>query len=85
VFSLLSPAAFQECFSAWIESVRAAHSGEEIVAIDGKSQRRSHDRNGILAKLDAIALAFRSANSVRESEGIQNRDAVGRPVPIQPD
>jgi len=44
VFAVLSPTAFQERFSAWIESVREAYEGEEIVAIDGKSLRRSHDR-----------------------------------------
>ena len=34
VFSLLLPAAFQERFSAWVESVREVYEGEEIVAPD---------------------------------------------------
>ena len=44
VFSFLSPLAFQQRFSARSELVRTIHEGEEIIAIDGKSQRRSHDR-----------------------------------------
>jgi predicted transposase YbfD/YdcC len=51
VFALLSPAAFQERFSAWIESAREPYEGEEIVAIDGKGLRRSHDRKRGLGPL----------------------------------
>ena len=41
VFSPLSPSAFQKRFSAWVGSVQDVYEGEEIVAIDGKSLRRS--------------------------------------------
>lgn len=44
VFSLISPPAFQERFRAWVESVRGVYEGEGIVAIGGKTLRRSHDR-----------------------------------------
>ena len=43
VFSLLNPEEFQSCFQQWIKTVAAVTSGE-IVAIDGKTLRRSHDR-----------------------------------------
>lgn len=40
-FALLNPALFQQCFINW---VRALHpNGEGVVAIDGKTARRSHD------------------------------------------
>lgn len=39
----LSPPAFQACFIAWTRSV-ANLSGGEVVAIDGKTLRRSHDQ-----------------------------------------
>jgi predicted transposase YbfD/YdcC len=43
VFSLLDPEQFGECFSNWTEGLRRSIS-QEIVAIDGKTLRRSHDR-----------------------------------------
>jgi hypothetical protein len=39
----LQPEGFEECFRAWVASMRRMLPGE-IVAIDGKSLRRSHDR-----------------------------------------
>lgn len=52
VLGLLSPAAFQECFRRWLESLSlSAGDGSDDkrhVAIDGKTLRRSHDkRNGL--------------------------------------
>ena len=43
VFAMLDPAQFAECFRHWSESLRQTIS-TEIVAIDGKTLRRSHDR-----------------------------------------
>jgi predicted transposase YbfD/YdcC len=43
VFCLLDPKQFSECFRNWTEGLRQAFS-QEIVAIDGKTLRRSHDR-----------------------------------------
>jgi len=75
VFSLLSPAAFQERFSAWIASVREAYEGEEIVAIDGKSLRRSHDRKrgqGPLHMVSAWAVNNRVVLGQRATEAKSN-------------
>lgn len=52
VLGLLSPAAFQECFQRWLESLSLsgddASGDKRHVAIDGKTLRRSHDkRNGL--------------------------------------
>lgn len=43
VFSLLAPQAFEDCLRAWVDSVRQAVT-DEIVASDGKSVCRSHNR-----------------------------------------
>lgn len=43
VFGLLNPKEFADCFRRWTEGLRKAISAE-IVAIDGKTLRRSHDR-----------------------------------------
>ena len=41
VFSLLDPREFEKCLMGWIRSFMG---GPDIVAIDGKTLRRSHDR-----------------------------------------
>lgn len=43
VFAMIDPEQFQACFLAWIRAVAAATQGE-IIAVDGKTARRSHDR-----------------------------------------
>ena len=43
VMSRLSPKGFQECFRSWTGAVSEATQGE-VIAIDGKSARGSHDR-----------------------------------------
>lgn len=43
VFARLVPAEFNKCFVSWVEAVRTATDGE-IIAIDGKTLRRSHQR-----------------------------------------
>lgn len=64
LLALLKPAAFQECFQAWIESLRGDRdlAQQEIIAIDGKALRRSHDKRrglGPLFLVSAWALARR--------------------------
>lgn len=43
VFALLDPEQFQQCFLRWIESIHTVTQGQ-VIAIDGKQLRRSHDR-----------------------------------------
>jgi predicted transposase YbfD/YdcC len=44
VFARLDPAQFQACFAGWVQAVFAVTKGQ-VVAVDGKSARRSHDRS----------------------------------------
>jgi predicted transposase YbfD/YdcC len=43
VFAAIDPQQFAECFSQWTQGLRRSFA-QEIVAIDGKTVRRSHDR-----------------------------------------
>jgi predicted transposase YbfD/YdcC len=43
VFARLDPAEFQQCFLAWVQAVLGAAPGQ-VVAVDGKTLRRSADR-----------------------------------------
>lgn len=42
VFAAIDPALFKICFLAWVEDLR--DGAPEVIAIDGKTSRRSHDR-----------------------------------------
>jgi hypothetical protein len=44
VFGRLKPSAFRDCFLGWVQGVACQLPGE-IVPIDGKHLRRSHDRS----------------------------------------
>jgi predicted transposase YbfD/YdcC len=61
VLMALSPNAFQACFGNWLQSLRAkaaARTGVEqpVLAVDGKTARRSHDRNQGLGALHSVSI-----------------------------
>jgi predicted transposase YbfD/YdcC len=62
VFALLDPQAFERCFRNWVAAICALLPGE-IIAVDGKTLRRSHDRNAGLAALHLVS-AWATANRV---------------------
>ena len=61
-FSLLDPQAFQETFLQWVQSVNDVFKGQ-VVAIDGKCLRRSHDRNKNKSAIYMVS-AWASANQL---------------------
>ena len=61
VLCLLKPDAFQHCFVRWLQSLRdqaAEQTGidQPVLAVDGKTARRSHDRNKGLGALHAVSV-----------------------------
>ena len=61
VLALLKPSAFQACFVNWLQSLRAQAaeaSGIEqpVLAVDGKTLRRSHDRSKGLGALHSVSV-----------------------------
>src|ERR1041385_959237 len=59
VLSLLKPDVFQKCFVTWLQALReqaAETTGVDkpIFAVDGKTARRSHNRNKGLGALHAV-------------------------------
>jgi predicted transposase YbfD/YdcC len=61
VLALLRPAAFQACFADWLRSLRAKAAeatevGQPVLAVDGKSARRSHDRGKGLGALHCVSV-----------------------------
>jgi len=56
VLTTLRPEAFQACFASWVASLMSAGvAGEPIVAIDGKTLRRSHDQKNGLGPLHLVS------------------------------
>src|SRR5215210_428387 len=62
VFARLDPEAFRRCFVAWVRAVAGA-PGQQVVAVDGKTLRRSHDRRAGKAALHPVS-AWASTSGV---------------------
>jgi predicted transposase YbfD/YdcC len=60
VFARLDPEQFQTCFLRWMKSVSEVIGGQ-VIAIDGKVLRRSHDKGIGKAAIDMVS-AWASAN-----------------------
>src|SRR5947209_14718918 len=61
VLMVLKPAAFQACFASWLQSLRleaAAETGPDrpVLPVDGKTLRRSHDRQKGLGALHSVSI-----------------------------
>lgn len=61
VLAALKPEAFQACFGNWLDSLRAkaaVASGvdQPVLAVDGKTLRRSHDRRKGLGALHSVSV-----------------------------
>ena len=60
VFAALDPEQFQHCFLGWVQAV-ATIADTQIVALDGKTLRRSHDRGKGKAAIHMVS-AWAAAN-----------------------
>jgi predicted transposase YbfD/YdcC len=61
VLSTLQPGAFQACFAQWLQSLRgkaaeATGVDKPVLAVDGKTARRSHDRSKGLGALHSVSV-----------------------------
>jgi predicted transposase YbfD/YdcC len=62
VFALLSPVRFQECFVGWMQAVAEVVAGQ-VIAIDGKTLRRSYDSRSAKAAIHMVS-AWATQNRV---------------------
>jgi predicted transposase YbfD/YdcC len=61
VLALLQPQAFQACFVSWLESLRTKAAAanpvdKPVLAVDGKTARRSHNRREGLGALHSVSV-----------------------------
>ena len=61
VFSLINPKEFERCFLEWVKAVARITAGD-VIPIDGKTLRRSHDRKSGKAAIHMVS-AWSSAAS----------------------
>lgn len=54
IFERMNPNEFQNCFKLWIESVTERTEGQ-VIAIDGKTLRRSHDKSAAKKAIHMIS------------------------------
>jgi predicted transposase YbfD/YdcC len=62
VFAALDPQQFEQCFLSWVHAVMT-HTAGEVVALDGKTLRRSHDRGAGQGPLHLVS-AWAAANGL---------------------
>ena len=62
VFSALDPQQFQDCFLQWMTAISDISSGE-IIALDGKQLRRSHDKSNGKAAIHMVS-AWATSNGL---------------------
>jgi predicted transposase YbfD/YdcC len=62
VFAALDPQQFEQCFLGWVRAV-VTHTDGEVVALDGKTLRRSHDRGAGQGPLHLVS-AWAAANGL---------------------
>jgi predicted transposase YbfD/YdcC len=61
VLATLKPGAFQACFATWLQSLRAKAAeatgiDQPVFSVDGKTNRRSHDRSKGLGALHSVSV-----------------------------
>jgi predicted transposase YbfD/YdcC len=67
----LDPEAFKACFSAWVAGLREAEA--DLIAIDGKTSRRSHDRSKARAPLHTVSAWASRQRLVLGQEAVEEK------------
>ena len=62
VFTMIDPGEFKTCFSDWIKAICQLTNGE-VIAIDGKTLRRSHDKSQEISPIHMVS-AWACANGL---------------------
>jgi predicted transposase YbfD/YdcC len=81
VFARLDPTEFQRCFVAWVQAVAPATTGQ-VVAVDGKTLRRSQDRTRGKAALHLVSAWATASGLVLGQEAIDTKSNEITAIPL---
>lgn len=76
----INPALFSACFTAWVREVWPARPG--LIAIDGKTSRRSHDRGADKAPLHLVSAFATSQRLVLGQEAVDEKSNETTAIPV---
>ena len=69
VFAMIDPVQFESCFTQWVQAVNEVIEGQ-VIAVDGKTIRRSHDRtldvSGCTVTIDAMGCQKEIAATIKD-------------------
>lgn len=82
VFRVIKPSAFHDAFLAWVNGLGLTNEGLNVIAIDGKSLRRSHDKKHAKNMLHSVA-AWSTANKL--VLGVQSVDQKSNEITAIPE
>lgn len=76
----INPSLFQDCFTAWVRE--AWPDRPELVAIDGKTSRRSHDRSQGQAPLHLVSAFATTSRLVLGQEAVDDKASELAAIPV---
>ena len=85
VMNAIDGTLFAECFTAWVEGLRqpaASSSAPEVVAIDGKTSRRTHDRGRDRGPLHLVSAWASSQRLVLGQQACQAKSNEITAIPL---
>ena len=83
VFARLDPTEFRRCFLAWVRAVVPETAGR-VVALDGKTLRRSHDRTNGKAALHMVSAWAGGSGLVRGQRAVEDKSNEIGAIPALP-
>lgn len=76
----INPDLFAACFTAWVREVWPERM--ELIAIDGKTSRRSHDRSAGKAPLHLVSAYATTARLVLGQEAVEDKSNETTAIPV---
>ena len=76
----VDPGLFSACFTAWVREVWSERA--DLIAIDGKTSRRSHDRSAGKAPLHLVSAYATTARLVLGQEAVEDKTNETTAIPI---
>lgn len=80
VINALEPELFKSCFLAWVDGLR--DGAPDIIAIDGKTSRRTHDRSKGRAPLHLVSAWASRQRLVLGQEAVEDKSSEIAAIPL---